>query len=69
MFHAVKNRPRGPGSDEAAAALAWHDGDAIAIIKALLDDCWHPRIQLTLAQAASGKGFARGCAPACECGD
>lgn len=53
-----------PGSDEAAAALAWHDGDAVATIITLINDCWHLRVQLTLAEAAMSKGFSRGWAPA-----
>lgn len=53
-----------PGVEEAEAALAWHDGDPIATIITLINDCWHLRMQLTLAEAAMSKGFSRGWAPA-----
>lgn len=69
MSHVIKNPPRPSACDESAAAHAWLDGDAIAAIQALLDNCWHLRIQSTLAGAATGKGFARLSGPACEHGD
>ncbi|MDW9493951.1 hypothetical protein GOC57_11680 [Sinorhizobium meliloti] len=51
--------------DEVAAALAWHDGDAEATIRTLLDDCRHLREQLALAEIATSLGFTRGWRPTC----
>ncbi|WP_376742153.1 hypothetical protein [Ensifer canadensis] len=50
-------------TDELAAALAWHDGDPIATIRTLLDDCRHLREQLALAEISMSLGFTRGRRP------
>lgn len=63
MSHAAKAQRGAPVADEAAAALAWHDGDPMATIMTLINDCWHLRGQLTLAETAMSKGFTRGWAP------
>jgi len=52
--------------DEVAAALAWHNGDARATIRTLLDDCRHLREQLALAQISMSIGFTRGWSPSFE---
>lgn len=52
-----------PEHDELAAALAWHNGDAIATIQTLLNDCRHLREQLALAEISMSLGFTRGWRP------
>ncbi|MBY5362747.1 hypothetical protein HFO97_22940 [Rhizobium leguminosarum] len=47
---------------EVEAVLAWHDDNAKAAIRSLLDDCKHLRQQLALAS----RGMARGWAPRYE---
>lgn len=69
MLNVTTDRAKTSVPDEAAAALAWHDGDAMATIMTLLDDCWYLRVQLTLAEAAMSKGFSRGWTPTFERGD
>ncbi len=54
--------------DELAAALAWHDGDAIATIRTLLQDCRHLREQLALAEISMSLGFTRGWRPCVDKG-
>lgn len=49
--------------DEAAAAVAWHEGDKDATIRTLLDDCRHLRQQLVLAESSMSVGFTRGWRP------
>ena len=51
------------GVDEAAAAVAWHEGDKDATIRTLLDDCRHLRQQLVLAEGSMSVGFTRGWRP------
>ncbi len=55
-----------PQTDELAAALAWHDGDAIATIQTLLNDCRHLREQLALAEISMSLGFTRGWRPSVD---
>ena len=55
-----------PETDELAAALAWHDGDAIATIRTLLDDCRHLREQLALAEISMSLGFTCGWRPSVD---
>ena len=55
-----------PPADQVEHAIAWHDGDARAAIRTLLDDCAHLRWQLALAKAALGHGFTRGWLPSEE---
>lgn len=52
-----------PEQDELAAALAWHNGDATATIRTLLDDCRQLREQLALAEISMSIGFTRGWRP------
>ncbi|WP_043617728.1 hypothetical protein [Ensifer sp. ZNC0028] len=52
--------------DEAAAAVAWHDGDKDATIRTLLNDCKHLRRQVALAEGSMSVGFARGWRPSLE---
>ncbi|MBB3163452.1 hypothetical protein FHS25_003932 [Rhizobium laguerreae] len=46
--------------------LAWHDDNAKAAIRSLLDDCKHLRQQLALAERVMSRGMARGWAPRYE---
>ncbi len=46
--------------------LAWHDDNAKAAIRSLLDDCKHLRQQLALAESMMSRGMARGWAPRYE---
>ncbi|WP_139354048.1 hypothetical protein [Sinorhizobium sp. A49] len=50
-------------ADEFTAALAWHNGDAVATIRTLLADCRHLREQLALAEISMSLGFTRGWRP------
>ncbi|MDK1386534.1 hypothetical protein QN224_14070 [Sinorhizobium sp. 8-89] len=52
--------------DEVVAALAWHDGDMLATIRTLLEDCKHLRGQLALVEATMSIGFARGWRPSAD---
>ncbi|MCY1529637.1 hypothetical protein D9M68_647940 [compost metagenome] len=52
--------------DEVVAAIAWHDGDTLATIRTLLEDCKHLRGQLALVEATMSVGFARGWRPSPE---
>lgn len=58
---AAQNLPE--PTDELAAALAWHDGDAETTILTLLADCKHLREQLALAEISMSLGFTRGWRP------
>ncbi|MDO3435349.1 hypothetical protein QWJ46_22005 [Rhizobium sp. CBN3] len=51
---------------EVEAVLAWHDDDAKAAIRSLLDDCKHLRRQLALAESVMSRGMARGWTPRYE---
>ncbi|MDC7742460.1 hypothetical protein [Rhizobium binxianense] len=51
---------------EVEAVLAWHDDDAKATIRSLLDDCKHLRQQLALAECAMSRGMTRGWTPRYE---
>lgn len=48
---------------EVEAVLAWHDDNAKAAIRSLLDDCKHLRQQLALAEGAMSRGMTRGWTP------
>ena len=59
-------------SDEPATAspeaefndvLRYHDGDAGAAVRTLLEDCRHLREQLALTQMGMSTGFTRGWTP------
>ena len=63
MTHAIKQEPE---ADPVEHALAWHDGDARAAIRTLLDDNAHLRQQLAIAKAAMGYGYTRGWLPSEE---
>ncbi|MBY5584771.1 hypothetical protein [Rhizobium leguminosarum] len=51
---------------EVEAVLAWHDDNAKAAIRSLLDDCKHLRQQLALAERVMSRGMARGWTPRYE---
>ncbi|MBY5668664.1 hypothetical protein HFO32_10080 [Rhizobium leguminosarum] len=51
---------------EVEAVLTWHDDNAKAAIRSLLDDCKHLRQQLALAERVMSRGMARGWAPRYE---
>ncbi|MCL6708607.1 hypothetical protein M8R20_16560 [Pseudomonas sp. R2.Fl] len=55
--------PQVTDEDEVEAALAWHQGDARAALRTLLDDCRHLRLQLALAESAMSPGMTRGWRP------
>jgi hypothetical protein len=54
-----------PSSPEAEVneVLRYHDGDASAAVRTLLEDCRHLREQLALAQMGMSIGFTRGWKP------
>lgn len=52
--------------DEVTLALAWHDGDAIATIATLIEDCAFLRSELAAAESLLSKGFGRGWLPRME---
>lgn len=52
--------------DEVAQALAWHDGDPIATIATLIEDCAFLRQELAAAEQLLSKGFGRGWVPRME---
>jgi hypothetical protein len=39
--------------------LAYHEGDALAAVQTLLDDCKHLRRQLALTEGAMSRGMTR----------
>ena len=43
--------------------LAYHEGDALAAVQTLLDDCKHLRRQLVLTEGAMSRGMTRGWKP------
>jgi hypothetical protein len=49
--------------DEFDAVLSYHDGDACAAVRNLLEDCRHLREQLALSQIGISIGFTRGWKP------
>ncbi|EJT05842.1 hypothetical protein [Rhizobium sp. CCGE 510] len=51
---------------EVEAVLAWHDDNAKAAIRSLLDDCKHLRQQMALAERAISRGMTRGWTPRYE---
>ncbi|MBW9064648.1 hypothetical protein JNB71_15110 [Rhizobium herbae] len=54
-----------PSSPEAEFndVLRYHDGDADAAVRTLLEDCRHLREQLALTQMGMSIGFTRGWKP------
>lgn len=52
--------------DELQEVLAYHDGDALAAVRTLLDDCRHLRGELALAEGAMSAGMTRGWRPTYE---
>ena len=52
--------------DEVAQALAWHDGDPLATIATLIEDCAFLRGELAAAEHLLSKGFGRGWVPRME---
>ncbi|MBY3116718.1 hypothetical protein [Rhizobium laguerreae] len=75
--HRTRPKQTGPGQTwpdqawpdqawEVEAVLAWHDDNAKAAIRSLLDDCKHLRQQLALAERVMSRGMARGWAPRYE---
>jgi hypothetical protein len=45
---------------------AYHEGDALAAVQTLLDDCRHLRRQLPLTKGAMSRGMTRGWMPSYE---
>jgi hypothetical protein len=58
--------PKLSADELASIVLAYHDGDHMAAIKALLEDTQHLRYQLALTQAAMSRGLTRGWVPSFE---
>ena len=54
--------------DEIEQALAWHDGDPIATIATLIEDCAFLRSGLAAAEMLLSKGYGRGWLPRKERG-
>ena len=52
--------------DEITIALAWHDGDPIATIATLIEDCAFLRSELAAAELLLSKGYGRGWVPRME---
>lgn len=52
--------------DDIALALAWHDGDPIATIATLIEDCAFLRSELAAAESLLSKGYGRGWVPKME---
>ncbi|TWF51933.1 hypothetical protein [Neorhizobium alkalisoli] len=52
-----------PRESEIDQVLSHHDGDALAAVKTLLEDCRHLRQQMSLAETAMSSGFTRGWRP------
>jgi hypothetical protein len=52
-----------PSPSELDQVLSHHDGDALAAVQTLLEDCRHLRLQISLAQSAMSPGFTRGWRP------
>jgi hypothetical protein len=52
--------------DEVALALAWHDGDPVATIATLIEDCAFLRRELAAAELLLSKGYGRGWVPRME---
>lgn len=52
--------------DDVALALAWHDGDPIATIATLIEDCAFLRSELAAAESLLSKGYGRGWLPRME---
>ena len=52
--------------NEVALALAWHDGDPIATIATLIEDCAFLRSELAAAESLLSKGYGRGWLPRME---
>ncbi|WP_421581154.1 dehydrogenase [Shinella sp. M31] len=50
-------------TSEIDEALAWHDGDALATIATLLQDCRHLRGQIAICSKAMSRGYTRGWRP------
>lgn len=63
---AVLSTPQEQAYCELEQVLSYHDGDAIAAIETLLDDCRHLRQELTLAESVMSPGMARGWRPSYE---
>ena len=49
--------------DEVMLALAWHDGDPMATIATLIEDCAFLRAELAAAESLLSKGYGRGWTP------
>lgn len=52
--------------DQVTQALAWHDGDPIATIATLIEDCAFLRSELAAAESLLSKGYGRGWLPRME---
>lgn len=52
--------------DIAAYVTQYHDGDAVAAVRTLLDEIHHLQNQLSIATVAMGRGYTRGWKPSVE---
>ena len=57
------NQKQPEHNSEIEDALAWHDGDALATIATLLQDCRHLRGQIAICSKAMSRGYTRGWRP------
>jgi hypothetical protein len=53
-------------TEAAEAALEWHNGDAIATIESLLEDCRFLREQIAMARGCISRGLTPGWRPEYE---
>lgn len=61
---ALPDEPAAPSPEaEFDDVLRYHDGDADAAVRTLLEDCRHLREQLALTQMGMSIGFTRGWKP------
>nr|WP_244625086.1 hypothetical protein [Rhizobium daejeonense] len=61
--------PQSKPADPVADAIAWHNGDAVAAVATLIEDCRFLRQQLALAEGLMSCGMSRGWRPRYERGE
>jgi hypothetical protein len=62
----AKETEKHEARNELEDVLAYHEGDALAAVQTLLEDCRHLRQELALTEGASSRGFTRGWRPSFE---
>ncbi len=61
--------PQSTSENPVADAIAWHDGDSVATVATLIEDCRFLRQQLALAEGLMSCGMSRGWRPRYERGE